>query len=86
MAARHKITRAEELPDVCTPQIAADYLGLSRDTVYTLCQLAPCANGIPSYTIGSSRKIDRPDLIQWKEKQRQLSMDRFKDPGKEQSG
>lgn len=66
MGERLKIVRAEELPDVCSPQIAADFLGLSRDTIYELCQLSMQCGGIPSYTIGASRKIDREDLLIWK--------------------
>lgn len=73
--ARTKILHADDLPDVCTPQIAADYLGISRGRIYEYCQLSPEANGIPSYTVGGSRKIDREDLLNWKEAQKRRSIE-----------
>jgi excisionase family DNA binding protein len=77
MPQRRRIENADDLPDVCTPQVAADYLGISRGRVYEYCLLAPSANGIPSYQIGGSRKIDKTDLLKWKESQKQLSLSRF---------
>jgi hypothetical protein len=77
MVKRHKILVAEELPDVCTPQICADFLGVSRNRIYEYCQLSPEVNGIPSYTIGGSRKIDKADLLLWKEAQRKSGLQRF---------
>lgn len=74
---RRKILRAEQLPDVCTPQVAADYLGISRTRVYEYCGIAPEAGGIPSYLIGGSRKIDKADLIRWKEAQKAAAAERF---------
>ncbi|MHA6481307.1 helix-turn-helix domain-containing protein [Paenibacillus sp. strain BS8-2] len=65
-----KIHRAEDLPDICSPQIAADFLGIGRQRVYEFCQKNPEYGGIKSYTIGGQRKIDRPDLIEWKERQK----------------
>lgn len=77
MAIRQKILIADDLPDVCTPQICADFLGISRSRIYEYCQLSPAANGIPSYTIGGSRKIDKADILRWKEVQRQSGLQRF---------
>lgn len=77
MPPRHKILKAEELPDVCTPQICADYLGISRGRVYELCSISPEVNGIPSYHIGGSRKIDKEDLLRWIEAQKQKGAERF---------
>lgn len=77
MRLRHKILKAEDLPDVCSPQVCADFLGISRGRVYEYCQLAPEANGIPSYNIGGSRKIDKADLLRWKEAQKQRGTERF---------
>ncbi|WP_010278905.1 helix-turn-helix domain-containing protein [Paenibacillus senegalensis] len=74
---REKIINAADLPDVCTPQIAADFLGISRSRIYEYCQLSPEANGIPSYTIGGSRKIDKQDLLQWKEAQKKAAQTKF---------
>lgn len=81
VSTRNKIFRSEELPDVCTPQIAADFLGISRGRIYEYCQQSPDANGIPSYTIGGSRKIDKEDLLRWKEAQRQQGLARSRDKG-----
>jgi excisionase family DNA binding protein len=74
---RTKILAVNELPDVLTPQMAADYLGVSRGTIYTLCQIAPDVGGLRSYTIGNGRKIDLSDLIAWKEARKKESMSRF---------
>lgn len=69
--------RAEDLPDVCTPQIAASYLGASRQFIYELCQLSPELGGLPSYLIGRNRRIDKEDLLRWKEARRQEGAARF---------
>lgn len=78
---RKKHMNADDLPDVCTPQICADFLGISRSRIYEYCLLAPEANGIPSYTIGASRKIDKVDLLKWKENQKALAMKQFEKVG-----
>lgn len=62
---RKKIVRLEELPDILTPQQAADYLGIARRRVYELCQLNPTKGGMPSFTVGASRKIKKSNLIDW---------------------
>ncbi|QJD87588.1 helix-turn-helix domain-containing protein [Cohnella herbarum] len=74
---RKRVLRAEHLPDVCSPQVAADYLQISRTRVYEYCGIAPEAGGIPSYTIGGSRKIDKADLLRWKEAQKARAAERF---------
>jgi len=60
--------RIDELPELLTPQQVATYLGISRRRVYEYCQLSPDHGGIPSFTIGKSRKIEKSDLIDWIEK------------------
>ncbi|MDB5055001.1 MAG: hypothetical protein JWM44_3051 [Bacilli bacterium] len=62
-----KILKLEDLPDVLTPQIIADYMGISRRRVYEYCLLPKELGGLPSYTIGASRKVDKEDLIVWKD-------------------
>lgn len=64
---RQKILTLVELPDILTPQHVADYLGISRRRVYEYCQLTPEAGGMISFLIGKSRKIEKADLIAWKE-------------------
>lgn len=73
MPKRLKILVSQDLPDICTPQICADFLGISRGRIYEYCQLAPEANGLPSYQIGGSRKIDKKDLLEWKERQKRIT-------------
>lgn len=65
MPTREKAVTLEKLPDILTPQHVADYLGISRRRVYEYCQLTTDAGGLPSYSIGSSRKIDKADLVGW---------------------
>lgn len=67
---RKKMLYLVDLPDILTPQHVADYLGISRHRVYEFCLLHPADGGIPSYTIGKSRKIDKADLMLWKEAQK----------------
>ncbi|MEK0313705.1 helix-turn-helix domain-containing protein [Cohnella sp. 56] len=69
--------KLEDLPDVCTPQMAASYLGVSRQYIYELCQLTPALGGLPSYQIGKNRRIEKEDLLKWKEARRQEGADRF---------
>lgn len=64
---RKKMIYLADLPDILTPQHVADYLGISRRRVYEFCLLNPAVGGLPSYTIGKSRKIDKADLMLWKE-------------------
>ena len=71
MPNRTKILKVEDLPDICTPQIVADYLGIARERVYEFCQIKPEFGGIRSYTIGASRKIDKPDLLDWKQRMKE---------------
>lgn len=64
---REKILKLDDLPDVLTPQLFADYIGISRRRVYEYCQLSEKDGGLKSYLVGASRKIDKVDLIAWKE-------------------
>lgn len=66
---RNKIIHLEELPDIMTPQQVADYLGIARRRVYEFCQTKPAYGGLPSFTLGASRKIKKASLIDWIEKQ-----------------
>jgi excisionase family DNA binding protein len=58
---RTKVTSLENLPDIMSPQQAADYVGIARQRVYDLCQFGE----IKSFTIGASRKIMKSDLLDW---------------------
>lgn len=65
----------DELPDTLTAQHIADHLLVGRNRVYELLELAPSAGGIPNYAIGdgkkASKRVDKSDLIAWKERQKQ---------------
>lgn len=71
MRERKKILSEQDLPDVCSPQICADFLGIGRQRVYEFCRLSIERNGLPNYKIGGSRKIDKQDLLAWKKRQRE---------------
>lgn len=62
---RKKIFTMEELPDIMAPQQAADFAGISRGRIYSYCQLSVEAGGLPSFTLGKSRKIEKKALIAW---------------------
>lgn len=55
----------EELPEMLTAQIIADYLVISRRRVYELFRLKPPAGGIPNLSIGASKRVEKKDFIQW---------------------
>lgn len=59
--AREKITTLDKLPDILSPQQVADYVGIDRQRVYDNCQ----SGALKSFTIGASRKIDKPDMLVW---------------------
>lgn len=61
----------EELPEILTVKHIAEYLSLSRKTVYELLKLKPEAGGIPNWDAGSSKRVDKADFIKWKEEQKQ---------------
>lgn len=58
---RSKILKLEQLPDILTPQLVADYTGVSRRRIYEFCQHGE----LKSFTIGTSRKIRKSSLIAW---------------------
>lgn len=57
----------QELPEVLTAQNIADYLHISRRRVYELLALSPSAGGIPSFSIGSSKRATKDDFSNWLE-------------------
>ena len=60
-----KITKLEDLPDTLTAQHIADFLSISRTTIYELFNIYPEHGGIPNYGIGISKRVDLPDFIEW---------------------
>jgi hypothetical protein len=54
-----------ELPDILTAQMIADHQHISRRRVYELFELAAAAGGIPSYSIGNSKRVMKVDYVNW---------------------
>lgn len=59
------------LPPILTPQHIADYLSISRFTVYELMRL-PAPEGIPNFKPGGdkgrSKRVRREDFLSWVER------------------
>ncbi|MEK4113258.1 helix-turn-helix domain-containing protein [Paenibacillus sp. FSL M7-1414] len=68
-----KILTASEMPDILSAQLIANYLGLSRSTVYSLFDVKPESGGIPNFTIGISRKVDKRDFFSWLDQKKEAS-------------
>lgn len=60
-----KILKFDELPDILSAQLIANYLGLSRSTVYSLLDVRPDSGGIPNFSIGNSRRVDKREFSVW---------------------
>jgi excisionase family DNA binding protein len=54
-----------ELPEILTAQHIADYLAITRKTVYELFKLQPESGGIPCFNIGTSKRVDKDDFYKW---------------------
>ena len=52
-------------PDILTAYIIAEYLSLSKRRVYELMDIIPEAGGIPSFKIGSSKRVYKKDFEDW---------------------
>ncbi|QUL57527.1 helix-turn-helix domain-containing protein [Paenibacillus tritici] len=61
--------RFEDLPEICTPDQVADYLGVTRNTVYRWCK----EGDIPSIKVRKVRRIQKSTLIDWIAKQERAS-------------
>ena len=55
----------QELPSILTAKHMAEYLHISRRRVYELLQIKPEYGGIPSFSIGASKRATREDFIEW---------------------
>jgi len=54
-----------ELPEILTAQNIADYLAITRSTVYELFKKRPEYGGIPCFNIGTSKRADKDDFCKW---------------------
>lgn len=57
----------DALPDLLTAQHVADYISISRRRVYELFKLPVERGGIPCIEIGTTKRVDKQDLIKWLE-------------------
>ncbi|MDP4158175.1 MAG: helix-turn-helix domain-containing protein [Bacillota bacterium] len=55
----------DNLPEILTAKHIASYLGISRRRVYELFQTLPKAGGIPNFSIGASKRVEKKDFIKW---------------------
>lgn len=53
------------MDEVLTAEPIANYLHISRKTVYRLMATSPQAGGIPSFNVGSSKRVLREDFVAW---------------------
>jgi excisionase family DNA binding protein len=64
MPSLEKLT-LDELPEMLTVQQTADYIRLSKNSIYTLCQKKKEQGGMPSFKSGNTRRIRKSALIEW---------------------
>ncbi|HFK1767257.1 hypothetical protein AT258_24605 [Bacillus wiedmannii] len=64
-------TTWESLPDALTASHIAQFLGISRKTVYELFKLHVEHGGIPNFDIGASKRVEKADLAMWINNQKQ---------------
>jgi excisionase family DNA binding protein len=64
-------TTWDSLPDTLTAAHIAEFLGISRKTVYELFKLDVEHGGIPNFEIGTSKRVEKSDLETWIADQKQ---------------
>lgn len=55
----------EFLPEILTAQDIANYLKISRASVYELLKLTTKQGGIPNIQVGLSKRVEKADFIKW---------------------
>jgi excisionase family DNA binding protein len=55
----------QDLPSILTAQDIADYLRIGRKRVYELMDLSPKHGGIPTFSVGRSRRVEKADFLRW---------------------
>ena len=71
MKQNNQYTTWESLPDTLTASHIAQFLGISRKTVYELFKLNVEHGGIPNFDIGASKRVEKADLAMWINNQKQ---------------
>jgi excisionase family DNA binding protein len=66
-----QFTTWDSLPDTLTATHIAQFLGISRKTVYELFKLDVEHGGIPNFEIGTSKRVEKSDLEMWITDQKQ---------------
>ena len=54
-----------DLPHILTAQDIADFLRIGRKRVYELMNLSPHHGGIPTFSVGKSRRVEKADFLRW---------------------
>ncbi|EJW19051.1 helix-turn-helix domain-containing protein [Paenibacillus alvei] len=65
---REKVIHWDKMPDEMSAQNIADIFGIDRRRVYDLFDLPLEKGGIPNYSIGTSRRADKEDVMKWRDK------------------
>ncbi|QEK13747.1 helix-turn-helix domain-containing protein (plasmid) [Crassaminicella thermophila] len=60
----------DDLPDILTADIMAEFLKLSKRRVYELMDISVEAGGIPKLQIGRSKRVIKTDFIKWLQNKR----------------
>lgn len=60
-----KYTTWESLPDTLTALHISQFLGISRRRVYELLQMNVEYGGIPNFSIGTSKRVEKSDFKLW---------------------
>jgi DNA-binding XRE family transcriptional regulator len=55
----------DAMPDILTAKMIAEHLHLSVEQVYNLFKLSPVAGGIPSFSIGRSKRARKSEYVKW---------------------
>lgn len=66
MQNKRDFTTWDSLPDTLTAEHIAQFLGISRRRVYELFQIHVNHGGIPNFSIGASKRVDKEDFKQWR--------------------
>ncbi|CAM4182483.1 helix-turn-helix domain-containing protein [Paenibacillus alkaliterrae] len=60
-----KLLTLEQLPSILTAQNIADYLVIGRKRVYEYMQLSPAHGGIPCFSLGKTKRVEKKDFEKW---------------------
>ena len=60
-----KYTTWDSLPDTLTASQISEFLCISRRRVYELFQIRVECGGIPNFSIGASKRVEKADFKWW---------------------